>query len=137
MIAVDTNVLVRIVVRDENQSEQAQQAQQLVKAAGTVYVPQLVQVELVWVLEASYKLAKPDVVRVLRHLLESDFYQLQRESYFSVALDRFEASNAGFSDSLIATESQSEHVELWTFDRKLSKQPGVVRLTEQTLAEYS
>jgi len=136
LIAIDTNVLVRIVVQDSDQQTQTQQAQALIKKAGSAFIPQMVQVELVWVLEAAYKFSKPQVVSVLRHLLESSFYRLQREDSFSLALERFQVGNAGFSDSLIAVESQSENIDLWTFDRKLSNQKGVVRLTEQTLARY-
>ena len=136
MIAIDTNVLVRIVVQDSDQQTQTQQAQALIKKAGSAFIPQMVQVELVWVLEAAYKFSKPQVVSVLRHLLESSFYRLQREDSFSLALERFQVGNAGFADSLIAVESQTENVELWTFDRKLSKQKGAVRLTEETLTSY-
>jgi len=40
----------------------------------------------------------------------------------------FKVSNAGFADSLIATESQQIGCKLWTFDRKLSHQENVCRL---------
>ena len=136
MIAIDTNVLVRIVVQDSDQQAQTQQAQALIKKAGSAFIPQMVQVELVWVLEAAYKFSKPQVASVLWHLLESSFYRLQREDSFSLALERFQVGNAGFADSLIAVESQTESVKLWTFDRKLSKQEGVVRLTELALADH-
>lgn len=137
MIAIDTNVLVRIMVQDTEQQAQTKLSQDLVKKAGTVFVTQPVQVELVWVLEAAYKFTKPEVVSVLQHLLSSRFYRLQREESFKVALDRFQSGNAGFSDSLIAVESHLDNVDLWTFDRKLSRQDGVMKLTEQTLADFS
>jgi len=136
LIAIDTNVLVRIIVQDTEQQDQTLQAQTLIKKAGSAFIPQMVQVELVWVLEAAYKFSKPQVVSVLKHLLQSRFYRLQREDIFSLALERFKIGNAGFADSLIAVESQAENVELWTFDRKLSNQEGVVRLTEETLTSY-
>ncbi|PWR00602.1 type II toxin-antitoxin system VapC family toxin [Leucothrix pacifica] len=135
MIAVDTNVLVRILVQDTEQQKQTELAQELVKKSGAVFVPQMVQVELVWVLEAAYKFEKTDVVGALQYLLTSSFYRLQREESFKLALERFQTGNAGFADSLIAVESQFENVELWTFDRKLSKQSGVIKLTEQAMAD--
>lgn len=124
------------MVQDVEQLTQTQLAQALVKKAGTVFVPQLVQVELVWVLETAYKFAKPDVVGVLQHLLSNGFYRLQHEESFKAALERFQFGNAGFSDSLIAVESQLEGIDLWTFDRKLSKQVGAIKLTEQALSDY-
>ena len=124
------------MIQDSDEQAQTHQAQALIKKAGSAFVPQMVQVELVWVLEAAYKFSKPQIVAVLQHLLGSSFYRLQREGSFSLALERFQIGNAGFADSLIAVESQAENIELWTFDRKLSKQEGVVILTEQSLNIY-
>lgn len=106
-----------------------------IKKVGSAFIPQMVQVELVWVLEAAYNFPKKQVIGVLQHLLESNFYRLQREDSFSLALERFQTGNAGFADSLITDESQAESVELWAFDSKLSKQEGVIWLTEQTLTD--
>ncbi|MCO6440817.1 MAG: PIN domain-containing protein [Nitrococcus mobilis] len=50
MIAVDTNVLVRILTDDPGQPEQVQAARALASRARKVYVPLIVMVECVWVL---------------------------------------------------------------------------------------
>ena len=134
MIAIDTNILVRVLVEEED-SAQCEQARSLLKQAQVVFLPQVVQVELIWVLESAYEFSKTDIVSVLQHLLESDFYRLQQEAAFTEALKRFKGGNAGFADSLISAESQAEQLELWTFDRKLGNYPGVVRLTEQSLSD--
>ena len=63
MIAVDTNVLVRILVDDPGQPVQTSAARMLASEAGEVYVPLIVMVETVWVLESGYRLAKDAVVR--------------------------------------------------------------------------
>ena len=54
MIAVDTNVLVRLLINDPNSQTQVSLAKALLKRAGQVYVPQIVQIEMVWVLETAY-----------------------------------------------------------------------------------
>ena len=59
MIAVDTNVLVRILIDDPEEIEQTQAARKLARAAGTVFVPQIVQVECVWVLKLHIASKKP------------------------------------------------------------------------------
>ena len=133
MIAIDTNVLVRVLTDDDQSPEQTQQARQLVQQAGSVFVPQIVQVELVWVLERAYELEKSHIIFALQLLLDSPIYQLQHSTEFALALERFRHSNAGFADSLIATESIRQNTTLWTFDHKLSKQQGVKLLTQQAL----
>ncbi len=130
MIAIDTNVLVRVLTDDEQSPRQTQQARQLVQQAGIVFIPQIVQVELVWVLERAYQLDKPQILFALQLLLDSPIYQLQHPTQFALALERFRQSNAGFADSLIAAESMGKNAQLWTFDRKLSKQQGVQLLSE-------
>ncbi len=132
MIAIDTNILVRALTDDEESPQQTQLARKLIKAAGRVFVPQIVQIELVWVLQSAYYLEKEEIISALQNLLDSPTYQLQHEKHFMIALSRFRNSNAGFADSIIATESQQMGAALWTFDRKLSTQDGVIRLTQDT-----
>ncbi len=50
MIAIDTNVLVRIIVEDVGQAEQTKIARELAKTAQKIYLTQIVQVETTWVL---------------------------------------------------------------------------------------
>lgn len=137
MIAIDTNVLVRVLTDDKESPEQTEQARALVKRAGKVFITQVVQVELVWVLEQAYELEKEEVLHALEVLQTNPAYQLQHEAHFVEALVRFRQGNAGFADSIIAVESQQEDKTLWTFDRKLSKQDGVQRLTATSLAEFT
>ena len=79
-------------------------------------------------LERAYSVEKADIIQALEMLFSSSKYQLQHEDIFISALERFKTSNAGFADSLIATESQHTGCKLWTFDRKLSHQENVCRL---------
>lgn len=137
MIAVDTNVLVRVIVDDEESPEQSQQARTLVQVAGAVWISQIVQVEFVWVLERAYELDKAEIVQALQILLENPLYELQAATHFAQALERFRQSNAGFADSLIAVESSVQGLELWTFDRKLSQQADTSRLTAESLQAFS
>lgn len=125
MIAVDTNVLVRVLTDDDASPEQTRQARQLVKAAGAVFVPQIVQVELVWVLERAYGLDKSQILAALELLRDSPVYQLQHQARFALAVERFRLGSAGFADSLIVVESEHRQAVLWTFDRKLGKHQGV------------
>lgn len=125
MQAVDTNVLVRILVTDDQEIEQVKLARQFAKKAKNLFVSQIVQVELVWVLEVAYKLDKPDIVRILTHLHENEAFHLQHEDAFSDALQLFQANNVDFSDCLILVESKKEDHVVVTFDKKFSRLQAV------------
>ena len=129
MQAVDTNVLVRILVTDDKQSEQVKLARQFAKKAKMVFVPQIVQVELVWVLQVAYKLEKHEIIPVLEHLQVNESFQLQNEHEFSAALQWYQSNNVDFSDSLIFVESKKENCDVVTFDKKFSRMPNVKHLT--------
>ena len=86
MIAVDTNVLVRLLIDDPSAPEQIDLAKSLLKKARQVFVPQIVQVEVVWVLESAYGYDKAAVITVLKHLQRSVVYVLQQPSQFDEAL---------------------------------------------------
>lgn len=121
MQAVDTNVLIRILVTDDKQVEQVKLARQFAKKAKTLFIPQIVQVELVWVLDAAYKLDKSEIIHVLQHLKNNEAFQLQNEDEFSEALQLFQLSNVDFSDCLILVESKRENCTITTFDKKFSR----------------
>ena len=124
MIAVDTNVLVRILIDDPGQPEQVQAARALASGAGKVYVPLIVMVECVWVLESAYRLDKAAVITVLTHLHTNNAFVLQDEVITQKALDLFCADQADFSDCVILTQAQREGLDLYTFDKRLSRLEG-------------
>lgn len=124
MIAVDTNVLVRVLVDDPGEPRQVAAARAGVARAKEVYVSQVVQVETVWVLEAAHGLPKPDVLTVLEHLRGNAAFHLQQRSQFEAALQEFRDGNADFSDYLVLAESRAQKARLLTFDKRLLKAPG-------------
>ncbi len=126
MIAVDTNILIRLLVNDPGQPEQVEAARQHVKKEGAVFIPQVVQVETVWVLESAYKLVRRQIAPVLEHLDSNAAYTLQNRSSFQRAMKLYLKGNADFSDYLILAESQQEKLQLLTFDKMLGKQAGVI-----------
>ncbi len=128
MIAIDTNVLVRIFVEDNEQPEQTRSARELARSERQVYIPQIVQVETVWVLDAAYHFDRISIVKVLEHLKNNSSFILQNTENFVNALETFRNSNADFSDCLILAECRQQNMELYTFDKRLSKQEGARRL---------
>lgn len=125
MIAVDTNVLIRILVDDPGATLQMQSARALLAKSEVLYVPQIVQVETVWVLESAYGFDKPATCKILDHLLQHPQFQLQAAESFEAAVTLFRRHSADFSDCLILTESINQQLKLFTFDKKLSRLKGV------------
>ena len=124
MIAVDTNVLIRILVDDPGAAPQMQSARALLAKYEVLYVPQIVQVETVWVLESAYGFDKAAICKILDHLLNHPQFQLQSAATFASAVTLFHKHSADFSDCLILTESIAQKLQLFTFDKKLGRLKG-------------
>jgi predicted nucleic-acid-binding protein len=125
LIAVDTNVLVRLLIDDPRSQPQVVAAKALLREKGPVFVAQIVQVEVVWVLETAYQFDKQAVLKALDHLVVSSLYILQHDLRFQDAVNKFTRLNADFSDCLILEEAAMQDCELFTFDRRLSRVDGV------------
>jgi len=133
MIAVDTNVLVRLLINDPDSQTQVSLAKALLKRAKQVYVPQIVQIEMVWVLETAYGFDKSAVITVLKHLQQTLLFVLQDEAQFDIALALFENHIADFSDYLILSGCLENNHELFTFDKKFARLQSVNLLDEKQL----
>lgn len=128
MIAIDTNILVRIFIDDTNVS-QVKKSRDLAKKAKRVYLVTTVIIEMVWVLSRAFKLSKQQILAVLQEIYENSAFILENESIFLQALLLFKANNADFSDCMILSSSQAAKVkEIYTFDDKFAKIAGVKQL---------
>ncbi|OQX18831.1 MAG: hypothetical protein BWK76_06420 [Desulfobulbaceae bacterium A2] len=125
MIAVDTNVLVRALVDDPDERAQVEAARIVLKSAGEVFLPQVVQVEMVWVLETAYGLKHQEVLRVLDALAVNSAYVFEREDHFSAALAMFRQGKADFADYLILAAAHTADVPLATLNKRLARSEGV------------
>ncbi len=124
MIAVDTNVLVRALVDDPGEPRQCVAARTQLKHAKEVFVPQVVQAEMVWVLETAYGLKRNEILAVLDHLHDNAAFKLQNRAQFEAAVQQYRNGSADFADYLILAESRASGSELLTFDKRLLKSSG-------------
>jgi predicted nucleic-acid-binding protein len=132
VISLDTNVIVRLFV-DDGSHQQIKAARKAALEAKQVFITQIVQVELIWVLSEAYEFGKTQVLQVLHELNENKAFVLQSSNQFSQALKLFEMSNADFSDCLMLMESkQSDSIPVYTFDKRFAKQPDVQLLTAES-----
>ncbi|CDH46874.1 type II toxin-antitoxin system VapC family toxin [Candidatus Contendibacter odensensis] len=128
MIAIDTNVLVRVLVDDPTAPQQCEQARILLKAQGSVWVSQPVLIETVWVLESAYGLDKAQLLDVLERILRHPGVCLESSELLDSALSLYSASHTDFADCLILVKAQTQHLILYTFDRKLARLHGAQRV---------
>jgi predicted nucleic-acid-binding protein len=126
MRAVDTNVLVRLITRDD--ARQASSADAFV--AKGAWVPLLALTEAVWVLAAVYKRSAQGLATAIEMLLHHEHLVLQDLDVVTAALDLFRSRpSLGFSDCLmLQVARKAGHLPLGTFDRGLGKVDGVQKL---------
>lgn len=126
MRAVDTNVLVRVITRDDPDQVAAADA----FVAGGAWVSLLVLTEMAWVLGSAYDRTPAQVAAGIELLLDHESIAVQDADLVSRALTGFRKHpSLGFSDCLIVEQARrSGHVPIGTFDRALARLPGVTRL---------
>jgi len=126
MRGVDTNVLVRLVVRDD--SAQVRAAERFI--AGGAWVSHLVLAETTWVLDAVYERTAQQIGTAVDMLLNHKELTLQDAEVVTAALENFRKHPLlGFSDCLLVEIARKAgHLPLGTFDRDLAKVDGVQRL---------
>lgn len=126
MRAVDTNVLVRLITRDDK--EQVAAAEAFVEKGA--WASHLVLAELTWVLVSAYDLDHTQVARAVEMLLHHEQISVQDADVVSAALENYRSKpTLGFSDCLILEIARKAgHVPLGTFDRNLSRLSGAERL---------
>jgi len=126
MRAVDTNVLVRLVTRDD--ARQAASADAFIRKGA--WVSLLALTEAVWVLAAVYERRAAGLVTAIEMLLNHEHLVLQDADAVEAALDLFRSRpSLGFSDCLmLQVARKAGHLPLGTFDRGLGKVEGAQKV---------
>ena len=130
MAAADTNVILRLILRDDE--AQYADAKRFLDASGHVFVSHVVLAEIVWVLGSAYRVSKERICEALAMLVEVPSFTLQDAPVVQAALAEFRTSRADFSDCLVlATARAANELPLATFDSKLAKLEGTTRLGDR------
>lgn len=129
MIAFDTNVLVRLLVKDDPK-QFAAASRRLLEADGPCYLSDAVLCEAAWVLRSRYGASRSDLLIAMSQIVEDPKFLVDEPSGILQALAVFKEGKADFSDYLIAARArQRGAITIYTFDRKLAKSDGCTLLT--------
>ena len=132
MKGIDTNVLVRYLVQDDpRQGELAAAYIEKLKAdRESCYINNIVLCELVWVLQAAYKLSREEVLAILELVLKTDIFEFENKDAAWWSLQQMKTGKADFSDYLICKlNEQAKCTETASFDKKLNEVESVRTLS--------
>ena len=126
MRAVDTNVLVRLITRDDVRQVRAAEA---FVAAGA-WVGHVVLAETTWVLNAVYGLGPTAIATAVEMLLNHQHLTIADADVVVAALEQYRGSpRLSFSDCLVLeTARKAGHLPVGTFDRQFAKLDGAQNL---------
>jgi predicted nucleic-acid-binding protein len=126
MRAVDTNVLLRVILQDHPQ--QLKEAEAFL--AGGAWVTAVPLAEVAWVLRSTFGFEQDSVADALEMLLQHPVLTIQDADAVGRAVDMYRvARGVSFTDCLILELARKNgHLPLGTFDRKLARLPGAERI---------
>ncbi len=128
MIATDTNIIIRFLVKDD--PEQAEAVRRMLKEAEQqrehLLIPLLVLLETIWVLESVYNKTATEIIDAINDLRLMSVFMFESDSVVERFISKARKFHADLSDILITESCQMASCEyLITFDKKASKLPSV------------
>lgn len=100
MIAVDTNVLLRYLLRDD--IGQAERSRRVFERAERILITDVVLVETLWTLAGSrYGAAKADLIAVVDNLLQEPNVRFEDDEVIWSSLQAFRGTDVDLADALI------------------------------------
>ena len=126
MIALDTNVLIRYLTRDNpEQAEAARALLQGLTTNGPGFICREVVIEVVWVLERSYRFRRERIANIVVELVATDTLVIEDDNDVAQAAAAYREGGADFSDLMIlATANRVGAQPLYTFDRRFARLDG-------------
>lgn len=124
MIGLDTNVLLRLLVRDD--PAQYETAARFVKdsvAHGeTLFINRIVIAELVWALARTYRRSRDEIAHAIEQILMTAEFEIEGSTQAWLALAQYRSSPADFADCLIGAANRAAGCTVTvTFDRVAAK----------------
>jgi predicted nucleic-acid-binding protein len=126
MIAVDTNVVVRFLVRDDKRQASAvhRRLKQAEADRERLFVPLAVVLETIWVLESAYDCSRTEILEAIHDMRRMPVFEFESDAAVERVLTDGPDSKADLADLLIAHAACAAGCEGGlTFDRGAAKLP--------------
>ena len=132
MIAIDTNVLLRYLLRDDE--AQAERARRVIEGGERVLITDVVLAETVWTLAGRrYRATRADLIDLVNNLLQDANLCFEDEEVVWSALQAYRRTEADFADALIVSKAEKLAAEgdelsaVYTFDDVALQLPGTAK----------
>jgi predicted nucleic acid-binding protein len=125
---IDTNVLVRHLTGDP--PDQAERATRYLASAGPLFLADLILAEVAYVLESYYEVARPDVARALRSIVDFPAIRVIDAALLFRAIELNETERLDFDEAYLVACAEATGVGVVaSFDRSIDR-VGTVRRDE-------
>jgi predicted nucleic-acid-binding protein len=127
MIGLDTNVLVRFLVKDDE--KQSRKAKKLIEGVVAreeqLFISDVVMCETVWVLSSAYQFSRAEIIEALAALVRATNVVFTSNDQLARALDAYRRGKGDFADYLIREHARAAGADtVATFDRALLEERG-------------
>ncbi|MFA7398856.1 MAG: type II toxin-antitoxin system VapC family toxin [Sideroxydans sp.] len=127
MKAVDTNVLARFFINDEDDREATKQRPAAIAAMSeAVFVSLTVILEFEWVMRGFYELSRKDIQRIFESLCGLENIQIENRNIVLTALNAYQLG-LDFADAMHLARADSCSAFL-SFDQRLKKRAMAANL---------
>ncbi len=123
VLGVDTNLLVRFLVRDDARSAAVAERffTERLSRANPGFINLIVLSEIVWVLGRSYSYRKPEIAEVIGRILNAGEFVVENAQGVETALELYRTTSIDFADALIVVHNRKQGcTATYTFDKTLS-----------------
>jgi predicted nucleic-acid-binding protein len=125
---LDTNVVLRFLVRDDEQQWQIadRYINEALQANEPCLINNIVLCEVGWVLRSRYKLSRAKLIETLENIVKANIFVFENREAIEWAIGQMKSGNADFSDYLITRLNQLAGCqETASFDAKLGQIEGI------------
>jgi predicted nucleic-acid-binding protein len=120
MIAIDTNIIIRYIINDDEE-KCTLVANLFNKHKGieqSIFINNIVFCEVIWVLMRGYKYNKEQIITTITLLLTSVEFAFENHSLLFLAVIEYKKNNADFSDILISMTNKGLKYNItYSFDK--------------------
>ena len=124
MKALDTNILIRFLVGDDKRQVQTvyKKFKNSEERKETLFIPTLVVLEIIWVLEVVYKVERKEIVNSIGDLMLMPILEFEKQTTIRNFINTAQDSTYDLSDILIAQSAKESGCDVvLTFDKKASQ----------------